>query len=80
MKKLLIIIHHVTIGYAPQQNSFSERKNKFTAEMARCMPEEKALLKVQMNTVYTTIYLQSRGVTTRIHNKTPIEAWSAHRS
>ena len=47
--------------------------------MAGCMLEEK-VLKIHMNAVYTTIYLNSRGVTKGVHNKTPIEAWSPHRS
>ncbi|KAL4363436.1 hypothetical protein GQ457_04G018680 [Hibiscus cannabinus] len=39
------IEHQLTVGYTPQQNGVSERKNRTIMEMARCMLMEKNLSK-----------------------------------
>ncbi|KAL4352088.1 hypothetical protein GQ457_06G029360 [Hibiscus cannabinus] len=39
------IEHQLTVGYTPQQNGVSERKNRTVMEMARCMLMEKNLPK-----------------------------------
>ncbi|CAL2249603.1 unnamed protein product [Prunus armeniaca] len=69
--------HQLTVGYAPEQNGVSERKNRTIMEMARSMIFEKGLPnKFWAEAVYTAVYLLNRSPTKALQNKTPIEAWS----
>ena len=72
--------HQQTVGYAPQQNGVSERKNRTVMEMARTMLKEKGLPKTfWAEAVYTVVYLLNRLPTKAVQNKTPIEAWSGQK-
>lgn len=52
------ITHQLTVGYTPQQNGVSERKNKTIMEMARCMLFEKKMPKrFWAEAVNTVVYL-----------------------
>ena len=67
----------LTVGYAPEQNGVSERKNRTVMEMARSMLFEKRLPKTfWAEAVYTAVYLLNRCPTKALQDKTPIEAWS----
>ncbi|CAL2225681.1 unnamed protein product [Prunus armeniaca] len=69
--------HQLTVGYAPEQNGVSERKNRTIMEMARSMIFEKGLPNTfWVEAVYTAVYLLNRCPTKALQNKTPIEAWS----
>ncbi|CAL2249531.1 unnamed protein product [Prunus armeniaca] len=69
--------HQLTVGYAPEQNGVSERKNRTIMEMARSMIFEKGLPNIfWVEAVYTAVYLLNRCPTKALQNKTPIEAWS----
>ncbi|KAL4379405.1 hypothetical protein GQ457_02G040510 [Hibiscus cannabinus] len=70
------IEHQLTVGYTPQQNGVSERKNRTVMEMARCMLMEKNLpKKFWAEAVRTTVYLLNRLLTKAVQDKTPVEAW-----
>lgn len=70
----------MTVGYAPEQNGVSERKNRTVMEMARSMLYEKGLPKTfWAEAVYTAVYLLNRCPTKAVQNKTPIEAWSGQK-
>ncbi|KAK8628128.1 hypothetical protein V6N13_063840 [Hibiscus sabdariffa] len=70
------IEHHLTVGYTPQQNGVSERKNRTVMEMARCILMEKNLpKKFWAEAVRTTVYLLNRLLTKAIQDKNPVEAW-----
>ena len=72
--------HQLTIGYAPEQNGVSEKKNRTVMEMARSMLAEKKMpKKFWAEAVYTVVYLQNRLLTKAAHGKTPIEAWSGQK-
>ena len=72
--------HQLTVGYAPEQNGVSERKNRTVMEMARLMLEEKRIPKTfWAEAVYTAVYLLNRCPTKAVQNKTPIEAWSGRK-
>jgi transposase InsO family protein len=69
--------HQLTVGYAPEQNGVSERKNRTVMEMARSMLYENGLPKTfWAEAVYTAVYLLNRCPTKALQDKTPIEAWS----
>ncbi|CAL2254986.1 unnamed protein product [Prunus armeniaca] len=69
--------HQLTVGYAPEQNGVSERKNRTIMEMARSMIFEKGLPNTfWAEAVYIAVYLLNRCPTKALQNKTPIEAWS----
>lgn len=71
------ITHQLTVSYTPEQNGVSERKNKTSMEMARCLMAEKRLPKsFWAEAVYTAVYLLNRLPTNAIQGKTPFEAWS----
>ena len=74
------IHHQLTVGYAPEQNGVSERKNRTIMEMARTMLAEKDMPKeFWAEAVYTAVYLLNRCPTKAVLNKTPIEAWSGRK-
>ncbi|KAK2398761.1 putative mitochondrial protein [Trifolium repens] len=67
----------LTVGYTPQQNGVSERKNQTVMEMAKSMLFEKGLPKTFWpEAVNTAVYLLNRCPTKAIWDKTPFEAWS----
>jgi transposase InsO family protein len=67
----------LTVGYTPQQNGVSERKNQTVMEMAKSMLFEKGLPKAFWpEAVNTAVYLMNRCPTKAIWKKTPFEAWS----
>ena len=69
--------HQLKVGYAPEQNEVSERKNRTVMEMARTMLMDKGLPKIfWVEAVYTAVYLLNRCPTKAVQEKTPIEAWS----
>ena len=69
--------HQFTVGYAPEKNSVSERKNGIVMETTRAMLMEKGLPKTfWAEAVSTAVYLQNRCPTKVIQDKTPVEAWS----
>ncbi|KAL4367990.1 hypothetical protein GQ457_05G026520 [Hibiscus cannabinus] len=70
------IEHQLTVGYTPQKNGVSERKNRTVMEMARCMLMEKNLpKKFWAEAVRTIIYMLNRLLTKAVQDKTPVEAW-----
>lgn len=72
--------HQLTVGYAPEQNGVSERKNRTVMEMARSMLEDKGMPKTfWAEAVYTAVYLLNRCPTKAVLDKTPIEAWSGRK-
>ena len=72
--------HQLTVGYAPEQNGVSERKNRTVMEAARAMLLEKGLPKrFWAEAVSTAVYLLNRCPTKAVQNKTPIEAWSGRK-
>ncbi|XP_058722251.1 uncharacterized protein LOC131594177 [Vicia villosa] len=67
----------LTVGYTPQQNGVSERKNQTVMEMAKSMLLEKGLPKTFWpEAVNTAVYLMNRCPTKAVWEKTPFEAWS----
>lgn len=67
----------LTVGYTPQQNGVSERKNQTVMEMAKSMLLEKGLPKTFWpEAVNTAVYLMNRCPTKAVWKKTPFEAWS----
>lgn len=67
----------LTVGYIPQQNGVSERKNQTVMEMAKSMLLEKGLPKTFWpEAVNTAVYLMNRCPTKAVWKKTPFEAWS----
>ena len=74
------IEHQLTVGYTPQQNGVSERKNRTVMEMARCMLTETNLPKKFWAEAFrTSVYLLNRLFTKAVQGKTPIEAWSGRK-
>ncbi|TXG63370.1 hypothetical protein EZV62_010364 [Acer yangbiense] len=72
--------HQLTVGYAPEQNGVSERKNQTVMEMARAMLKEKGLPNTfWAEAVYTAVYLLNKCPTKAVQNKTPVEAWSGRK-
>lgn len=72
--------HQQTVGYAPEQNGVSERKNRTVMEMARTMLKERGLPNsFWIEAVNTAVYLLNRLPTKAVQNKTPIEAWSSQK-
>ena len=72
--------HQLTVGYAPEQNGVSERKNRTVMEMARSILKDKNLPNIfWAEAVYTAVYLLNRCPTKAVENKTPIEAWSGQK-
>ncbi|XP_060974068.1 uncharacterized protein LOC133039239 [Cannabis sativa] len=72
--------HQLTVGYAPEQNSVSERKNRTVMEAARAMLLDKGLPKrFLVEAVSTAVYLLNRYPTKAVKNKTLIEAWSGRK-
>jgi transposase InsO family protein len=70
----------LTVGYTPQQNGVSERKNQTVMEMAKSMLHEKKLPKAfWAEAVYTAVYLLNRCPTKAVWNMTPIEAWNGRK-
>uniref|UniRef100_A0A5B7B4M6 Retrovirus-related Pol polyprotein from transposon TNT 1-94 n=1 Tax=Davidia involucrata TaxID=16924 RepID=A0A5B7B4M6_DAVIN len=70
----------LTVGYTPQQNGVSERKNQTVMEMAKSILHEKGLPKsFWAEAVYTAVYLINRSPTKAVWNQTPIEAWSGRK-
>lgn len=68
------------VGYTPQQNGVSERKNMTVMEMARSMLKDKSMpYKFWAEAVYTAVYLQNRCSTKDVSDMTPLEAWSGHK-
>lgn len=68
--------HQLTVGYTPQQNGVSERKNKIVMEMARCILFKKKMPKgLWAETINTVVYLLNRCPTKVVRDKTPCEAW-----
>ncbi|KAL5562281.1 hypothetical protein UlMin_032028 [Ulmus minor] len=69
--------HQLTVGYAPEQNGMSERKNKTVMETERAMLMEKGLPKTfWAEAIYTAVYLLNRCPTNAVKDNTPFEAWS----
>ena len=67
--------HQLTVGYTPEQNGVSERKNRTIMETTRAMLMEKGLSKTfWAEAVSTTVYLLNRCPTKVIQDKTPVEA------
>jgi hypothetical protein len=67
----------LTVGYTPQQNGVSERKNQTVMEMAKSMLFEKGMPKeFWPEAVNTAVYLLNRCPTKAVWNMTPFEAWS----
>ena len=65
----------LNVGYTPQQNGVSERKNQTVMEMAKSMLLEKGLPKTFWpEVVNTAVYLLNRCPTNIVWNKTPFEA------
>ena len=65
----------LTVGYTPQQNGVSERKNQTVMEMAKSMLFEKNLPKTfWAEAVYTAVYLLNRCPTRALANQIPFEA------
>lgn len=59
----------LTIGYAPQQNSVSERKNQTVIEMAKTMLKEKGMPSTfWAEAAYTVVYLINRCPTKAVQN------------
>ncbi|XP_074297950.1 uncharacterized protein LOC141628752 [Silene latifolia] len=72
--------YSLTVGYTPQQNGVSERKNKTVMEMARCMLFEKKMPKrFWAEAVKTAVYLLNRCPTKAVRDKTPCEAWTGEK-
>lgn len=72
--------HQLTVGYAPEQNGVSERKNRTVMETARAMLMEKGLPNTfWAEAVSTAVYLLNRCPTKAVHDKTPVEAWSGRK-
>ncbi|KFD66912.1 hypothetical protein M514_20778 [Trichuris suis] len=77
--KLQGIEHQLTIPYTPQQNGVAERKNRFLAEMVRCMLSDARLpIRFWGEAVLTAAYLQNR-LPSRSIPKTPFEHFYGHR-
>lgn len=67
----------LTVGYTPQQNGVSERRNRTIVEMARTMMNEKGLSKYfWAEAVHTALYILNKCPTKALKDKTPVEAWS----
>ena len=72
--------HQLTVGYAPEQNSVSERKNRTVMETARAMLMEKGLSKTfWAEAISTAVYLLNRCPTKAVQDKTLVEAWSGRK-
>ncbi|KAL5569040.1 hypothetical protein UlMin_025615 [Ulmus minor] len=72
--------HQLTVGYAPEQNGVSKRKNKNVMETARAMLMEKGLPKTfWAEAVYTIVYLLNRCPTNAVKDMTAVEAWSGRK-
>jgi transposase InsO family protein len=70
----------LTVGYTPQQNGVSERKNQTVMEMAKSMLFEKGMPKeFWPEAVNTAVYLLNRCPTKAVWNMTPFEAWSGRK-
>jgi transposase InsO family protein len=70
----------LTVGYTPQQNGVSERKNQTVMEMAKCMLFEKGIpSSFWAEAVNTAVYLINRSPTKALKNETPFEAWSGRK-
>ena len=70
----------LSVGYTPQQNGVSERKNRTVMEMAKSMIHAKGLLKsFWADTVHTAVYLLNRCPTKAVMDRTPTEAWSGRK-
>ncbi|KAG8493422.1 hypothetical protein CXB51_010995 [Gossypium anomalum] len=70
------IKHQLTNIYTPQQNGFSERKNRSLMDMARYLLFEKNLPKtLWAEAVNITVYIQNRLPTKVLAHKTLFEAW-----
>ncbi|XP_071700490.1 uncharacterized protein [Rutidosis leptorrhynchoides] len=67
----------LTVGYAPEQNGVSERKNRTVMKMAKTMIHEKGLPNsFWAEAIYTAVYILNRCPAKAVENKTPIESWS----
>ena len=67
----------LTIGYTPQPNNVSERKNQIVMEMAKSMFFEKRIPKELWPKAFnTTMYLLNRCPTKAVWNMIPFEAWN----
>jgi len=65
----------LTVGYTPQQNGVSDRKNKIVMEMAKSMLFEKGMPKeFWPEAVNTAVYLLNRCPKRAVWNMTPFEA------
>jgi len=70
------IDHQLTAPYTPEQNSVSERRNRYIMEMVRCMLHDKNLPKdFWAEAASTAVFLQNRLPTKLLDEKTPFEAW-----
>lgn len=70
----------LTVGYTPQQNGVSKRKNQTVMEMVKSMVHERGLPKsFWVEAVYAAVYLINRCPTKAVWNQTPIEAWSGRK-
>ena len=71
----------LTVGYSPQQDCVSERKNQIVMEMAKSMIFENGLSKkFWREAINTVVYLVNKIPTKALGGKTPFEAWSGRKS
>ena len=70
----------MTIGYTPQENGVSERKNQTVTKMAKSMLFEKGIPKEFWHeAVNIVVYLLNGFPTKAVWNMTPFKAWSGRK-
>ncbi|KAL8117736.1 hypothetical protein AgCh_015569 [Apium graveolens] len=70
------IDRQLTVGYSPQQNGVSERKNQTVVNMAKSMLKEKGFPNsFWAEAIHTAVYLINRCPTKAVKEMTPLEAW-----
>ena len=74
------IEHQLTTLYSLQSIGVSERRNKYTLEMTRCMLHEKNLpKKFWAEAAQTAVFLQNRLLSKAVKDQTPYEAWYGYK-
>jgi transposase InsO family protein len=71
---------HLTALYTPQHNGVMERRNQTVLGMARCMLKSMGIPgRFWGEAVTTTVFVLNRAPTRALEDKTPYEAWYAHK-